>query len=314
MGILRQSAGRALCGVAGVLTLAGAAVAVPASAALPSHHRTASTAGPTGGARAEQPLALGLTSAERSALSRAGAFGAHPVRLLILGDSIAMTLGMGLSEDAQSSYGVSVADDATIGCDLDPQLEVITSDAVGPATQGCVGWRTTWAQLMDSQRPQVVALGLGRWEVADHLLDGSWVHVGEPAWDVHLAADLDSAIAIFHSVGARVVLFTMPYIDPSQRQLDGVPFAENDPARARSYNAVVEQVARSQRADDVSVIDLNKMLGPGGTYTSRVDGIRVRYTDGIHVSLAGGQWLQREILPKVDKIGMEDEAAAKAGV
>ena len=29
----------------------------------------------------------------------------------------------------------------------------------------------------------MVALGLGRWEVTDHLLDGRWAHIGEPAWD-----------------------------------------------------------------------------------------------------------------------------------
>lgn len=61
------------------------------------------------------------------------------------------------------------------------------------------------------------------------------------------------------------------------------------------------------------MIDLNKMLGPDGTYTSTVGGVRARYTDGIHISLAGGVLLQRQILPEVDKIGMEDEAAAKAG-
>jgi hypothetical protein len=314
---------QALLGAVGVgaLVLASVAATAPtpasaASASSPSasSHRPASAAGATGAAREEQPLALGLSPSEHSALNRAGAFGAHPVRLMILGDSVAMTLGMGLSLGAQPSYGVSVADDATIGCDLDPQLEVVTSDAVGPATQGCVGWQTAWPQLMSSQRPQVVALGLGRWEVADHLLDGRWVHVGEPAWDDHLSADLDGAIAIFHSVGAKVVLFTMPYIDPSQRQLDGVPFAENEPSRVRAYNAVVEQVARSQRADDVSVIDLNKMLSPRGTFTSTIDGVRVRYTDGIHVSIAGGEFLQRQILPAVDKIGMENETAAKAGV
>ena len=80
---------------------------------------------------------------------------------------------------------------------------------------------------MAEQRPQVVALGLGRWEVTDHLLDGQWVHIGEPAWDDHLTADLQSAIAIFHAFGARVVLLTMPYVDPSDRQPDGLPWPEN---------------------------------------------------------------------------------------
>ncbi len=224
-----------------------------------------------------------------------------------------MTLGMGLSVGAHSSYGVTVADDATIGCDLDPQLEVVTSGAAGPATQGCVDWRTKWPQLIASQRPQVVALGLGRWEVADHLFDGRWMHVGEPAWDAHLSADLESAISIFHSFGARVVLLTMPYIDPSARQADGLPWSENSPARARAYNQLLARVVRAQRPGEVSLIDLNRMLSPHGTYTSTVGGVRVRYTDGIHVSLAGGVLLQRQILPEIDAIGMEDETAAKAG-
>ena len=249
VGILRRSAGWALCGVAGVLTLAGAAVAVPASATPPSHHRTASAAGATGGARAEQPLALGLTSAEHSALSRAGAFGAHPVRLLILGDSVAMTLGMGLSEDAQSEYGVSVADDATIGCDLDPQLQVVTSGAVGPATQGCVGWQTTWP-LLDRRAsdPRWWRSGwaAGRSPTICSTDAGStWAsRMGRPPArrsgqrHRHLPLVWCQSGAVHHALHR-------PQSAPARRR----PLAENDPARARAYNAVVEQVARSQPAD-----------------------------------------------------------------
>ena len=310
-----RSAARALGAVCALSAACLPALSTGASAASTStvSQRPSSASGPTGGARVEQSLPLGLTSAERSALERTGAFGAHPVRMLILGDSVAMTLGMGLSEGAHASYGVTVADEATIGCDLDPQLPVVTSGAVGPATQGCVGWRTNWPLLMASQRPQVVALGLGRWEVTDHLLDGRWVHVGEPIWDAHLSADLESAISIFHAFGAKVVLFTMPYIDPSSRQADGLPWSENSPARVRAYNALVERVSRAQPPGEVTVVDLNKMLSPRGTYTSSVGGVQVRYTDGIHISLAGGVLLQRQILPEVDKIGMADEAAVKAG-
>ncbi|MFZ0250686.1 MAG: SGNH hydrolase domain-containing protein [Acidimicrobiales bacterium] len=316
MGILRRSAARALLGtvsLVGAVSLLASGTGASASSSATAPGRPVSAAGADGGARVAQALPLGLTSAERSALGRTGAFGAHPVRLLILGDSIAMTLGMGLSEGAHTSYGVAVADEATIGCDLDPQLQVVTSGTVGPATQGCVGWRTTWPLLMASQRPQVVALGLGRWEVSDHLLDGRWVHVGEPVWDAHLSADLEGAISIFHSFGAKVVLFTMPYIDPSARQPDGLPWPENSPDRTRAYNALLAQVARAQPSGEVTVVDLNKMLSPNGAYTPSVGGVRVRYTDGIHVSLAGGVLLQRQILPEVDRIGMEGETAAKAG-
>ena len=182
----------------------------------------------------------------------------------------------------------------------------------GPATQGCPGWRARWAFLGAEEHPQVVALGLGRWEVSDHLLDGQWVHVGEPAWDQHLAQDLQAAITIFHTFGAKVVLFTMPYVDPSDRQPDGLPWSENAPARTQAYNVLVRQVAQSDPGE-VTVIDLNRMLSSDGAYTATLDGIAVRSPDGIHVSLAGGEWLQRRILPQIDRIGMEDETvAAKA--
>jgi hypothetical protein len=260
------------------------------------------------GARVAFPLPPGLTVSEHAALQHAGAYGAHPVRLLVLGDSIAMTLGMGLSVDAQQEYGVTVTDDATVGCDLDPQLEVVTSGAVGPATPGCDNWRGLWPFVIAGQRPQVVALGLGRWEVADHLLDGHWVHVGEPAWNQHLTADLQSAIAILHSFGAKVVLFTMPYVDPTDRQPDGLPWSENTPSRVGAYDALVRQVAATHPGV-VSVLDLNKMLSPDGVYTASVSGVDVRSSDGIHVSVDGGELLQRQILPAVDRIGMDDEAA-----
>jgi hypothetical protein len=283
-------------------------VGLPALATSPAGAGTVARADASGGARVAFPLGPGLTASEHAALEHFGAYGAHPLRLLVLGDSIAMTLGMGLSVDAQQEYGVSVTDDATVGCDLDPQLQVVISGAVGPATPGCHNWREVWPSLVAGQRPQVVALGLGRWEITDHLLDGHWVHVGEPAWNQHLTADLQSAIAILHSFGAKVVLFTMPYVDPSDRQPDGLPWSENMPSRVRAYDALVRQVAATHPGV-VSVLDLNKMLSPGGVYTASVSGVDVRSSDGIHVSVDGGELLQRQILPAVDRIGMDDEAA-----
>ena len=59
------------------------------------------------------------------------------------------------------------------------------------------------------------------------------------------------------------------------------------------------------------MIDLNRMLSPHGVYTASLDGVDVRLPDGIHISQAGGELLQREILPEIDRIGMEDETAAR---
>ena len=51
----------------------------------------------SGGARVTVRLPPGMSPGEHAALQRAGAYGTHPVKLLVLGDSIAMTLGMGLA-------------------------------------------------------------------------------------------------------------------------------------------------------------------------------------------------------------------------
>ncbi len=295
-------------GVAGAACLLLSTLGLLVPASLPAGAAPQARADASGGSRVLFPLPPGLTATQHAALERDGAYGAHPVRLLLLGDSISLTLGMGLSVDSQQDYGVVVTDEATVGCDLDPQLQVLISGAAGPATPGCNDWRGLWPFLIAGQRPQVVALGLGRWEIADHLLDGRWVHIGEPAWDGHVTADLESAITILHSFGAKVVLFTMPYVDPRSRQPGGQPWPENAPTRVRAYNALVRRVAAS-RPDVVSVLDLNHMLSPDGTYTSSVSGVDVRSTDGIHVSLGGGELLQRKILPAVDRIGMEDGAA-----
>ena len=199
-----------------------------------------------------------------------------------------------------------MTDDATVGCDLDPQLQVFTSGAAGPATPGCDNWRGLWPFVVAGQRPQVVALGLGRWEVADHLLDGHWVHIGEPVWNQHLTLDLQSAIAILHSFGAKVVSSPCLTSTPVTASPTVTP-VEISPARAQAYNTLVRQVAATHPGV-VSVIDLNRMLSPGGVYTASVSGVDVRSADGIHVSVDGGELLQRQILPTVDRIGMEDEA------
>ena len=42
----------------------------------------------------------------------------------------------------------------------------------------------------------------------------------------------------------------------------------------------------------VTVVDRNWMLDPDGHFQSVVDGVTVRWADGIHISKDGGEWLQ----------------------
>ncbi len=224
-----------------------------------------------------------------------------PVSFLLVGDSVALTLGLGLSYQSASRYNVTVWDEGALGCDLD-DVDVLQSGAVTPATPGCPDWRTTWPEEVSFLRPAVVGLLIGRWEVTDHFYNGQWVHVGEPAWDAHLVAEINQAVDLFSARGARVVLFTMPYVDPSQEAADGQPFVENDPARADAFNQLLREVAK-QRSNVVTLVDLNKMLDPNGSYAAVIDGVPVRDSDGIHISTPGGEWLRPHILPTIAALG-----------
>jgi hypothetical protein len=297
--------GRAFRGMKG-LALTGAA-ALGTAAAL-----VVATVAPVAAAGAAQQVA-GVPSAihqlkpatPTSAAPSAAPSG--PVRFLLLGDSVAMTMGMGLGVDDISRYGVNELDQGTLGCDLD-DVEVNLNGEVGAATPGCSDWWSTWSGWVSAFHPDVVGLEIGRWEVSDHLYRGRWVHVGDKQWDAHLISEINVAVNIFSAGGAKVVLFTMPYMDPSVEAANGTPFSENDPARATAFNRLLEQVAR-QRSSQVSVVDVNKMLDPDGRYQAVVDGVTVRTTDGIHITVPGGEWLQPRILPTVAKLGLEARAA-----
>jgi hypothetical protein len=288
-----------------VLVVAAAVVAV--AAVLPAGRAAVAAAAPPSTTPVTSP-APGITPSLQAALVREGAYGSHPLRLLMVGDSIALTLGIGLAVDVNAAYGLTIYNHAALGCDLDPTLEIRTSGQIGPATPGCSKWRALWPFLVATVHPQVVALGVGRWEISDHLYQGHWVHIGEASWDTHLLDDLHHAIGIFHEFGARVVLINMPFVDPSNRQPDGQPWVENTESRVREYNALVQQVADDD-PDEVSVVNLNKMLSPHGVYTTTVGGVVVRWADGIHVTVAGGEYLQRQILPVIDRLALQVEAA-----
>jgi hypothetical protein len=156
--------------------------------------------------------------------------------------------------------------------------------------------------MVDRVDPDVVALELGRWEVSSRLVAGRWSTIGQRAWDACYSAKLSAAIGILSSRGAKVVLFTLPYIAQTTQAPDGQPWDINQPSRTDAYNALVRRVA-ARFPRKVAVIDLNKLLDPRGVYVSYLHGVRVRTVDNEHISPAGGMLLRPMILPKLAALG-----------
>lgn len=157
----------------------------------------------------------------------------------------------------------------------------------------------------------MVALELGRWEVSDRIIDGTWTRIGQPAWDRLYASELSSAIRILSSRGAHVVVFTLPYVIQTTDAPDGTPWDINQPARTNQYNALVRRtVGLFPRV--ASVIDLNHLLDPNGVYTNFVKGVPVRDDDQEHISLYGGMLLRSDVLPTLVQLGLPHERSRTA--
>ena len=151
----------------------------------------------------------------------------------------------------------------------------------------CDAWPSRWAQRISHDRPDVVLLIVGRWEVVDRMNEGRWTHIGERGYDAYLRGELNRALDILGSTGARIVITTEPYNRRAEKA-DGSLYPEDDPDRVDDWNALLRSVV--QKRANVSILDLNRKLGPNGGYTNRIDGIKIR-SDGVHPTPEAVEWL-----------------------
>jgi hypothetical protein len=223
-----------------------------------------------------------------------------PLRTLLLGDSVAFTYASGL-ENAREQYGVEVITKTVIGCGIARGGPIRTRDQPRNPPGRCEDWPTRWRELVDSLDPDIVAIAVGRWETDDRYHAGRWTHVGQPAFDRYLTAELEQAVDLLSFRGARVALFTAPYYGGFER-LDGGRWPEDDPRRVDRFNQVLRAVAR-RHPGVVQVVDVGRAFSPKGRYTRRIGGVAVRTDDGTHVTPAGAAYLTSKVLPKLAAIG-----------
>ena len=234
-----------------------------------------------------------------------------PVRMTVFGDSVAwrLTFAM-LASQPQESYDVDIDNGAFVGCGVLRSTEYSSHGVPGPVTPECntsapssAQWLAQWKGDLDQFQPNVVVFLAGRWEVMDRLIDGHWIHIGEPAFDADLKRSLEQAVAVGTSTGALMVLMTAPCFD-SGEQPNGQPWPEDTAVRLAAYNQLVRQVA-AEHPSTVQVDDFGGLLCPGGTYTTSFDGVQIRDGDGVHVvpTPAAGQWLDARVLPEIIRVG-----------
>ena len=222
------------------------------------------------------------------------------LRVLIVGDSLALTVAVGMARYARS-YGIDLGGRSHTGCGVAIALPLSDHGVVGDPFTNCPTWPTWWSDDVRQLHPQVVGLVIGFWEVMDRVVDGHWQHLGDRGYDAYETAQLERAVAVLSSGGAKVALFTAPYFQTGE-QPDGRPWPQDDPARVDRLNQLLADVAR-RHPGVVSLVPLHRFLDPQGHFTWTLDGHVVRQGDGVHTTLAGGAYLAPRILPLLAELG-----------
>jgi hypothetical protein len=228
-----------------------------------------------------------------------------PVRALVVGDSTALTLDVGLNEYARD-YDVQPFNGGIFGCGVTDGAEYQEkgTDALMPIQ--CRGapprsqWPALWKADIAKVHPNVVMILAGRWEVSNRTYDGHWTNIENPTYAAYVQHQLRYAVNVAGSGGAAVVLMTAPCYDTGE-QPDGQPWPEDSRARLAIYNGIVRRVAAT--TPDTSLLNFNAMACPGGHYEEFMDGQQVRLGDGIHFTFTGGNVFASRIWPLVVSLG-----------
>ncbi len=237
-----------------------------------------------------------------------------PVRVLMVGDSTALTLDIGLNEYAVRDYDVQPFNGGILGCGITTGAEYQEKGVDAPMAVQCRGapprlqWPALWKADIAKDRPNVVMILAGRWEVSNRTYDGHWTNIENPTYAAYVRRELHQAVQVAGSGGAKVVLMTAPCYDTGE-QPDGQSWPEDSRTRLDIYNGIVRQVVASMPG--TSLLNFNAMACPGGQYEEFMDGRQVRLGDGIHFTFTGGNIFAPKIWPFVVNLGRQQMSGTR---
>ncbi len=270
-------------GALGVAALVGAVAAAPAvtfaaaqspSSVLAASQRALSLPPPTG----------------RATSTAAAPNRVH--RVMVVGDSVALTLGRGI-ERWGAAHGVYVLNGGALGCPLLADVDVRGYWGVTYQPPDRCGTRETWPKVLAEFRPDVVVVLYGAWDVYDASFDQgrTWTAPGEPAWDAYYRRQVADAATRLTATGARLLWLTPPCFGAAPGASDpGAPWY--DSARVDVLGAIDREVARD---NGMTVSPVAHDLGCPVDYEAR--------PDGVHYDDAGADAVAARLGPQITRAG-----------
>jgi peptidoglycan/LPS O-acetylase OafA/YrhL len=230
-------------------------------------------------------------------------------RILVVGDSQALSLGYGLDRWAAEHRRAVVWNRAVEGCGVvtDGELERVALEGQASRCQAAV---RAWPRLLADIRPDTVVVLSSITDTQVRRLPGatSFSSPGDAALDNFLVREYRSAVETLSSTGATVVWMTAPCIDEQGLATALSPY---DTTHMRHLDAsVLPRLAHAESAK-VRMFDLAQVVCPGGTPRRTVPGGAAMRPDGVHFSVEASGWLAEQYGDQILELG---RATAASGV
>jgi peptidoglycan/LPS O-acetylase OafA/YrhL len=209
-----------------------------------------------------------------------------PTRVLLVGDSVAWTMGVGLyAQQENLTFVLRTA--TTLGCGL-VRGTVGLEELPLANDRECDDWPQRWRLEVENFQPDVAVMLFGFHDVHDRKIDGRLLEFGTPEADDYVLSELQAAIDVLSSDDAKVVLLTAPYFKTG---------LASDTWRIDHFNLLFRRAARLNEGQ-VTIVDLSGFVNPAGEFADRIDGLKV-IGDGVHFTQEGAALVGRWLAPRI---------------
>lgn len=246
-------------------------------------------------AAVDQPKWLVAGKLSWSSHSRVTFHTCPPKKVMLIGDSLAFSLGLGQMIE-EHNYGVELANAAILGCAFHTGGEINVSGTWQSPPAGCPGALGQWRADERAFRPQAVIVELGYRDEFDWRTNGGVIHLGQPKFDAGVEAEIERYIRVLGAGNTPILFLSVPFANP-RPQPDGSPSPAGSAARHARINSLL-RTAASGAATPVQVLNIDRVVAPGHRYQREVNGKLCRF-DGIHFAIYCSELVAPDVLSAV---------------
>jgi hypothetical protein len=196
-------------------------------------------------------------------------------RVLVVGDSLALTLGRGI-ERWGAKNGITVLNDGIIGCPIMNGVTVRGYWGISERPDDPCKTHSQWPKLLQEFKPDLIVAVYGAWDVYDVSLDHgtTWISPGETEFDNRYEARVEDAASRLRATHAPLLWLTPPCFGPRPNSDDDPNGVWWNPARVQVLLGLDHAVGATNGMD---VSDVIHNPGCPVNRAERPDG--VHYTD-----------------------------------